>query len=121
MTTGELEKVAGSFNFILNTVYANLNWDAYINALTPMGRLHTVGVVPDPIPVPTFPIILGQKTVSGNPLGSPAAVKQMLEFSARHSILPTVEEFAMSDLNDAFEHLKEGKARYRIVLRSDFN
>jgi uncharacterized zinc-type alcohol dehydrogenase-like protein len=44
----------------------------------------------------------------------------MLEFSARHSIVPVTEEFAMSDVNDAFEHLKAGKARYRIVLRSDF-
>ena len=58
--------------------------------------------------------------VSGSPLGSPATINQMLEFSARHSILPVTEEFAMNDVNDAFEHLKAGKARYRIVLRSDF-
>ena len=117
---GELEKVAGTFAFIINTTNANLNWDGYLNALAPKGRLHTVGVVPDPIPVPAFSIILGQKSVSGSPLGSPATINQMLEFSARHSILPVTEEFAMSEVNDAFEHLKAGKARYRIVLRSDF-
>ena len=117
---GELEKIAGTINFIINTTNANLNWDAYLNALAPKGTLYTVGVVPDPIPVPAFPIILGQKSVSGSPLGSPATINQMLEFSARHSILPVTEEFAMNDVNDAFEHLKAGKARYRIVLRSDF-
>jgi len=116
----ELEKVAGSMNFIINTTNANLNWDGYLNALAPKGRLHTVGVVPDPIPVPAFPAIIGQKSVSGSPLGSPSTINQMLEFSARHSVLPVTEEFAMSDVNDAFEHLKAGKARYRIVLRSDF-
>ena len=116
----DIENVAGSFDFIINTTNVNLNWEGYINALAPKGILHTVGVVPDPIPVGAFPIILGQKSVSGSPLGSPATINQMLEFSARHSILPVTEEFAMSEVNDAFEHLKSGKARYRIVLRADF-
>ena len=117
---GELEKIAGTINFIINTTNANLNWEVYLNTLAPKGRLHTVGVVPEPIPVPAFPIILGQKSISGSPLGSPATINQMLEFSARHSILPVTEEFAMSKVNDAFEHLKAGKARYRIVLNADF-
>lgn len=117
---GELEKVAATYNFIINTTNVSLNWDGYLNALAPKGKLHTVGVIPDPIPVPAFPIILGQKSVAGSPLGSPATTNKMLEFSARHSILPVTEEFAMSDVNDAFEHLRAGKARYRIVLRADF-
>ena len=107
-------------NFIINTTNADLNWDAYINVLAPKGRLHTIGVVPAPIPVPAFPLIVGQKSVSGSPLGSPATIHQMLEFCTRHSILPITEEFAMSDVNNAFEHLEAGKARYRIVLKVDF-
>lgn len=117
---GELEKIAGSIDFIINTTNADLNWEVYFNALAPKGRLHTVGIVPNPIPVPAFPAIIGQKSVSGSPLGSPATINQMLEFCARHSILPVTEEFAMSDVNNAFEHLEEGKARYRIVLKTDF-
>lgn len=117
----ELEDVTGKYDFIINTTNVNLNWEGYLNALAPKGKLHTVGVIPDPIPVPAFPIIIGQKSVSGSPLGSPATINQMLEFCARHSILPVTEEFAMSEINDAFEHLKAGKARYRIVLRSDFD
>lgn len=116
----ELEKVTGKFNFIINTTNVNLNWEGYLNSLAPKGRLHTVGIVPDAIPVPAFPIIMGQKSVSGSPLGSPATVNQMLEFSARHCIEPVTEEFPMSDVNNALEHLKSGKARYRVVLRSDF-
>jgi len=117
---GELEKITGSMDFIINTTNANLNWEVYLNALAPKGRLHTVGIVPDPIPVPAFPAIVGQKSVSGSPLGSPATINQMLEFCARHSILPVTEEFSMSDVNNAFEHLEAGKARYRIVLKADF-
>jgi uncharacterized zinc-type alcohol dehydrogenase-like protein len=116
----ELEQLEGTFDFIINTTNANLNWELYLNALRPKGTLHTVGVVPDPIPVPSFPIILGQKSVSGSPLGSPATVKQMLEFCQRHNIAAITEEFAMSDVNAAFQHLKEGKARYRLVLKADF-
>ena len=116
----ELEKIAGSMNFIINTTNVILNWDAYLNALAPKGRLHTVGIIPEPIAVPSFPVIVGQKSVSGSPLGSPATISQMLAFCARHSILPVTEEFAMSDVNDAFEHLEAGKARYRIVLKTDF-
>ena len=116
----ELEKIAGSMNFIINTTNVTLNWEAYLNALAPKGRLHTVGIVPEPIAVPSFPAIVGQKSVSGSPLGSPATINQMLAFCERHSILPVTEEFAMSDVNNAFEHLEVGKARYRIVLEADF-
>ena len=116
----ELENIEGSLNFILNTTNVNLNWEGYLNALAPKGRLHNVGVVPEPIGIPAFPTILGQKSFSGSPLGSPATNIQMLEFCERHSILPVTEEFAMSDVNSAFEHLKAGKARYRLVLKADF-
>lgn len=111
-----MEKLSARFDFILNTTNANLDWNAYLTALAPRGRLHTVGTVPDPIPAPAFPLIIGQKSISGSPLGSPATVQDMLEFCARHKILPVTEHFAMKDINKALQHLRDGKARYRIVL-----
>jgi alcohol/geraniol dehydrogenase (NADP+) len=68
------------------------------------------------LPVPAFSLILGQKSVSGSPSGSPTAVDDMLEFSARHSVAPITEKFPMSKVNEALERLRSGKARYRIVL-----
>jgi uncharacterized zinc-type alcohol dehydrogenase-like protein len=115
----ELAKAAGSFDFILNTANADLDWNTYIAALKPKGRLHTVGAVPSPIALGAFPLILGQKSLSGSPLGSPATTDSMLQFSARHGIAPTTETFPMSRVNDALEHLRSGKARYRIVLTND--
>ena len=44
----------------------------------------------------------------------------MIDFCARHSIAPVTETFPMSKVNDAFQHLRDGKARYRIVLKADF-
>jgi uncharacterized zinc-type alcohol dehydrogenase-like protein len=71
------------------------------------------------MPVPAFGLIMGQKSISGSPTGSPTAISSMLEFSARHSIAPVTETFPMSKVNDALDHLRSGKARYRVVLVND--
>ena len=71
------------------------------------------------MPVPAFALISGQKSISGSPTGSPSAIGTMLEFSARHSVAPITETFPMSKVNDALDHLRSGKARYRIVLVND--
>jgi alcohol/geraniol dehydrogenase (NADP+) len=84
-----------------------------------MDALHVVGVVLEPMQVPAFGLIMGQKSVSGSPTGSPTDIDRMLEFSARHSIAPIIETFPMSKMNDALDHLRSGKARYRIVLAND--
>jgi uncharacterized zinc-type alcohol dehydrogenase-like protein len=115
----QLKKIAGSLNFILSTVNATLDWNEYIGALAPKGRLITVGVVAEPIPLAAFPLISGQKSFGGSPLGSPSTIEKMIDFCARHKISPVTESYKMSEINEAFEHLKAGKARYRIVLTND--
>lgn len=114
----ELASIAGSLNFILNTTNVSLNWDAYLSTLAPKGKLHTVGAVLEPMSIPAFSLIGGEKSVSGSPLGSPALTKTMLDFCVRHHIYPTVEEFAFDQVNEALEHLENGKARFRIVLKN---
>jgi uncharacterized zinc-type alcohol dehydrogenase-like protein len=113
---GAMKSLASRFDFILNTTNAALDWQSYFATLAPRGRFHTVGILFAPIEVPTLPLILGQKSLSGSPLGSPETLRQMLEFCARHGIKPVTEHFKMSDVNAAFDHLRAGKARYRIVL-----
>jgi len=73
----------------------------------------------EPIPVAAFQLLSGQKSVSGSPLGSPATTSKMLDFCARHSLAPVIEKFPLSRVNDTLEHLRAGKARYRIVLEHD--
>ncbi len=111
-----LEDAAGSLDLILSTVNVNLNWEKYFGALAPRGKLHVVGGVLDPIPAAAFSLIGSQKSLSGSPLGSPATITTMLDFCARHDIEAVTEHFPMSNVNDALEHLRSGKARYRIVL-----
>jgi len=115
-----LDRLAGTFDFILSTVNVDLEWEKYLAALRPKGRLHSVGAVPSPLAIPAFSLIKGQKSVSGSPLGSPATMGMMLEFCARHHIEAVTEHFPLSRVNDALQHLAAGKARYRIVLENDF-
>jgi hypothetical protein len=63
---------------------------------------------------------LGQRSLSGSPIGSPVGLATMLDFAARHSITPQTEHLPMSRINEALEGLGAGKARYRIVLDADF-
>ncbi len=115
-----IQKLAGSFDLLIVTVNVSLDWEALIAALAPNGRLHVVGAVLEPIPVAAFALIMGQKSVSGSPTGSPVEMATMLDFAARHNITPQTEHFPMSRINEAFERLEAGKARYRIVLDADF-
>mgnify|MGYP002362918242 FL=1 len=74
----------------------------------------------EPIPVQAFSLILGQKEISGSLTGSPTAIACTLDFCARHGIELVVEMFPMSQVNEALERLREGKVRYRAVLKNDF-
>jgi uncharacterized zinc-type alcohol dehydrogenase-like protein len=115
-----IKKLGGSFDLLISTVNARLDWDAIIGTLAPNGRLHVVGVVLEPIPVAAFSLIAQQRSVSGSPSGSPVAIETMLDFASRHNIAPQSEHFPMSKINEAFARLESGKARYRIILDADF-
>jgi uncharacterized zinc-type alcohol dehydrogenase-like protein len=114
----EQQRAAGSFNFILSTVTANLDVEAYLGLLAPKSRFHSVGVLPE-IRTSIFPLLAGQRSISSSPSGPPSVVNTMLDFCARHNIAPVTEEFPMTQANEALAHLEAGKARYRIVLKND--
>jgi len=102
---------------ILSTVNVGLDWDAYMTALKPKGRLHFLGVLTVPVGINNvFGMMEKQKQISGSPVGSPANINKMLNFAARHSIKPITEHFPMKKVNEAFKRLESGKAHYRIVL-----
>ncbi|MEJ6571537.1 MAG: NAD(P)-dependent alcohol dehydrogenase [Akkermansiaceae bacterium] len=112
----EIEAAAYSFDYIISTVNVKLDWNLYINTLKPKGRLHFVGAALEPLDIGAMSLIMKQRSISGSPVGSPATIEKMLDFANRHQIQPQVEMFPMSKINDAFDRLKSGEARYRIVL-----
>jgi uncharacterized zinc-type alcohol dehydrogenase-like protein len=115
-----LANLANSFDMILVAVNVALDWDGYINALRPKGKLHIVGAAPS-VSAIVFPLIIGQKSIGGSPLGSPATISTMLEFAVRHGIEPVTESYPMSKVNDAMEKLRSGAPRYRLVLQNDLD
>ena len=114
--TGELKKIAGSFDFVLSTVSADQDWQALVNSLRPKGTLCVVGAAPSAISVQPFSLIGGQKAVSGSPTGSPRDLYEMLDVAARHGVKAITERFPMAKANEAIAKVKKSKVRYRAVL-----
>ena len=111
-----IKAAAGQFDLILSTVNVKLDWNAYVETLKPRGRLHFVGATLDPLDLALFPLLMGQRSISASPVGSPANIARMLDFAARHDVKPVVEKFRMDQVNQALARLRSGQARYRIVL-----
>lgn len=119
VSTGDasaLKALTGQFEFVLVTINVAQDWNAWLTTLAPRGRLHFVGAVREPMAVAPQMLFGNQKSVSGSPMGSPAATATMLRFAARHDIRPQVEQFPMAEVNAAIDHLRAGRARYRVVL-----
>ncbi|GAA0562192.1 NADPH-dependent aldehyde reductase Ahr [Chitinophaga japonensis] len=114
---GALQQLQGTLHFILSTVNVSLDWNTYLHCLAPKGELHTVGVVPEPMSIPSFSLINGERSIGGSPSAGPALTRTMLDFCVRHHIYPTVEVFPVEQANEALQRLEEGKARYRVVLQ----
>ncbi len=73
-------------------------------------------LVMDPLDLDVVPLLFGQRSVSSSPVGSPGTIAKMIDFAARHTIKPITEHFNLNQVNEALDHLRSGKARYRIVL-----
>jgi uncharacterized zinc-type alcohol dehydrogenase-like protein len=114
--TGALKKVAGSFDLLLSTVGADQDWAAYVGALRPKGVICLVGAPPSALSLQAFPLINGQKAISGSPTGSPRDLYEMLDVAARHNVKAVTERFAMAKANDAVAKVKKNQVRYRAVL-----
>ncbi len=117
--TGALKKLAGCFDLILSTVNADLDWSGYVAALRPKGAFCFLGVPPDPVTLPVFPLIAAQRSVCGSATGSPADLAEMLDVAARHNVRALCEQFPMAKANEAIAKVKRNQVRYRAVLGNE--
>jgi uncharacterized zinc-type alcohol dehydrogenase-like protein len=112
----EITAAAGSFDMILSTVNVKLDWNLYLQTLRPKGRLHFLGATLEPLDIGVFGLLMGQKSISGTAVGSPSTIATMLDFANQHDVKPVIEKFKFDQVNEAMDHLRSGKAKYRIVL-----
>ncbi len=115
----QIKKAFNSFDFILSTVHADLDWGWLGQLLRPRGKLCFVGLPQNDIKIPVRLLVSGNRSICGNGTGSRTYMMEMLQFCAKHQIEAQIEVMPMSQVNEAIKRLKTGKPRYRIVLTKD--
>jgi alcohol dehydrogenase (NADP+) len=112
----QIKKVMGSFDFILDTVSADHDYNFYLGLLRTNGVMVCVGAPPSPAQVPAFNLIFGRKSLAGSLIGGIPETQEMLDYCAEHNIVSDVELIAMKDINEAYERMLKGDVRYRFVI-----
>ncbi len=107
----------GSFDFILNTVAAPHNLDAFLALLKRDGTMTMVGAPSTPHPSPNvFNLILGRRRLAGSLIGGIPETQEMLDFCAEHGIVADIEMIAMQDIEAAYERMLKSDVKYRFVI-----
>ncbi len=106
----------GSFDFILDTVSATHDINAYINLLKRDGNLVLVGAPNEPLPVSAFPLIMRRRSFSGSLIGGLPETQEMLDFCGQHHITSDIEMIRMDQINEAYERMLKSDVKYRFVI-----
>jgi len=108
---------AGSFDFILNTVAASHDLDAFTSLLKLDGALTLVGVPEHPHPSPSAGnLIFKRRTIAGSLIGGIQETQEMLDFCAEHNIVSDIEMIAMQDIEKAYSRMLNSDVKYRFVI-----
>jgi alcohol dehydrogenase (NADP+) len=112
----QVKGVTGYFDFILDTVSADHDYNFYLGLLRTSGVMVCVGAPPSPAVVPAFNLIFGRKSLAGSLIGGIPQTQEMLDYCAEHGIVSEVEVIAIKDINEAYERMLKGDVRYRFVI-----
>jgi len=112
----EMEKHVRSFDFILDTVSADHDLNAYINLLKRDGTLTLVGAPPKPIGLAAFQLLMARREVAGSGIGGIPETQEMLNFCAEHGITSDIELIPIQKINEAYERLLKSDVKYRFVI-----
>ena len=112
----EMQKHAGSFDFILDTVSAKHDINAYLNLLRLDGNITLVGAPEKPLDVAVFSLIMGRRSLSGSMIGGIAETQEMLDFCGEHNITADIEVIPIQKVNEAYDRLLKSDVKYRFVI-----
>jgi uncharacterized zinc-type alcohol dehydrogenase-like protein len=113
----QMAKHANSFDFILNTVAASHNLDAYTTLLRTDGTLCLVGAPEHPHPSPSiWPLLMKRRSIAGSAIGGIAETQEMLDFCAQHNVVSDVEVIPIQKINEAYERMLKSDVKYRFVI-----
>jgi len=114
--TAEMEKYAGTFDFILDTVSAQHNINSYLSLLARDGNLTLVGAPPQGLNVAAFSLIGGRHSLSGSAIGGIQETQEMLDFCGEHNLTSDVEVIPIQKINEAYERLAKSDVKYRFSI-----
>ncbi|MGE3182481.1 MAG: zinc-binding dehydrogenase, partial [Phycisphaerae bacterium] len=112
----QMQKHAGTFNFILDAVSAPHDVNAYLSLLAVDGTLCQVGAPFEPLPVTAFNLIFGRHSFSGSLIGGIAETQEMLDYCGEHNITSEIELINIQDINTAYERMLKSDVKYRFVI-----
>jgi uncharacterized zinc-type alcohol dehydrogenase-like protein len=112
----EMQKHAGTFDFILDTVSADHDVNAYLNLLGHDGNMTLVGAPEKPLAVSAFSLLVNRRSLSGSLIGGIAETQEMLDFCGKHNITADVEVIPIQKINEAYERLLKSDVKYRFCI-----
>ncbi len=112
----EMQEHVSTFDFILDTISADHDINAYIGMLGLDGNITLVGAPEKPLPVSAFALLFGRKSVSGSLIGGIAETQEMLDFCGKHDITSDVEVIPIQKINEAYERMLKSDVKYRFSI-----
>lgn len=112
----QMQQHAGSFNFILDTIAAEHDINAYLGMLGLDGNITLVGAPEKPLAVSAFALIFGRKSLSGSLIGGIKETQEMLDFCGEHNITSDVEIIPIQKVNEAYERMLKSDVKYRFSI-----
>jgi uncharacterized zinc-type alcohol dehydrogenase-like protein len=107
---------SGKLDFILDTVSAPHDVNAYLGLLRRDGHLVLVGVPEKPLEVRPFSLLTGRRSFSGSGIGGIQETQEMLDFCGQHGIVSDIELIPIQQVNEAYERMLKGDVKYRFVI-----
>ena len=112
----EMQKHAGTFHFVLDTVPVQHNINPYINLLKRDGTLGLVGAPAEPLPLDVFGLLFARRNISGSIIGGIRETQEMLDFCGEHNVTADIEMIGMQQINQAYDRLLKNDVKYRFVI-----
>ena len=112
----EMQKHAGSLDFVLDAVSADHDLNAYLGLLRTEGTMVCLGVPPKPASVAVMSLLFGNKKLAGSLIGGIAETQEMLDYCASKKIVADVEVIPIQKINEAYERMIKSDVRYRFVI-----
>ena len=110
------EKLKGTFDLVINTVSADIDWNQYLSLLKVEGAMVVVGVPEKQVPIGAFPLIMGRRSLAGSMIGGIRETQEMLDFCGQHDITCDIEMIPIQKVNEAYERILKSDVRYRFVI-----